>query len=103
MPHYVLLAFLFQVAAGPPRVEVRGVEVSGVWLGLSARSYVAVYLRGPEGIRLLAPDSATTWAPVDSGSASVELPVLPSGSLAPINCVITSREIYRWEAVSRSV
>src|SRR5262245_5527163 len=99
---YVLLIALLQVAT-PPRVEVRGVEVSGVWLGLSKKSYVAVYLRGPEGIRLLSPDSATTWAPLDSGAAPVELPALPSAALSPVNCVITDRDIYRWEVASRTV
>jgi len=85
-----------------PRVEVRGVEVSGVWLGLSARSYVVVFVRGPEGIRLLSPDSATTWAPLDSGAASVPFDALPSGALSPINCVVTADDIFRWEPATRS-
>ena len=99
---YLLLIALLQVAT-PPRVEVRGVEISGVWLGLSARSYVAVYLRGPEGIRLLSPDSAETWAPLDSGAIPVELPALPSAVMSPVNCIITDRDLYRWEVASKTV
>src|SRR5262245_24631301 len=101
MTHALLMALL-QIAT-PPRVEVRGVEVSGVWLGLSARSYVAVYLRGPEGIRLLSPDSTATWAPLDSGSTPIELPALPSAAMSPVNCVITQRDNYRWEVASKTV
>jgi len=97
----ILLIALLQIAT-PPRVEVRGVEVSGVWLGLSARSHVAVYLRGPEGIRLLVPDSSVTWAPIDSGAAPIELPPLPSAAMNPINCIINDRDIYRWEVGSRT-
>ena len=60
----LLLAFLglLYFRDPPPRVEVKGVEISGAWLTLTERSYVAVYLRGPDGLRLLTPDSATTWA-----------------------------------------
>ena len=97
----LLLALLMQSA--PPQLEVRGVEVSGVWLGLAAKSYVAVYLRGPEGIRLLSPDSVSTWAPLDSGAGSVELPLLPSAAISPVNCVVTEEEIYRWEIASKAV
>ena len=103
MSHYLLLALLFQASPPLPRVEVRGVEVSGVWLGLSAKSYLAVYLRGPEGIRLLSPDSTLVWTPLDSGPAALELPSLPAASLSPLNCVLTSRDIYRWDVASRSV
>ena len=78
-------------------------EVSGIWLGLSTKSYVAVYLRGPEGIRLISPDSVASWTPIDSGTAPVELPALPSAAISPVNCVITDRDIYRWEVASRSV
>jgi hypothetical protein len=100
MPHLLLIALL-QITP-PPRVEVRGVEVSGVWLGLSAKSLVAVYLRDAEGIRLLSPDSTETWAPLDSGGTPVELPPLPSAVLSPVNCVITDRDIYRWEVASKT-
>jgi len=86
-----------------PRVEVRGVEVSGVWLGLLVRSYVTVFLRGPEGIRLLSPDSAAVWAPHDSGARSVQFDGLPSAALTPLNCVVTAREVFRWEPASQSV
>lgn len=103
MSHFLLLALLLQASSGPPRVEVHGVEISGVWLGLSARSYVAVYLRGPEGITLLSPDSAVTWAPMDSGAAPVELPALPSAAMSPVNCVVTEDDLYRWETGSKSV
>jgi hypothetical protein len=101
MPHILLIALL-QIAT-PPRVDVRGVEVSGVWLGVSARSYVAVYLRGPDGIRLLSPDSASTWAPLDSGAAPVELPALPSAVLSPVNCIVTDRDIYHWDVASKTM
>jgi hypothetical protein len=87
----------------PPRVEVKGVEVSGAWLTLAERSYVAVYLRGPDGLRLLAPDSTTTWAALDSGAASVEFPALPTGEMTPVNCIVTGRDVFRWEPASRSV
>jgi hypothetical protein len=100
---HLLLALLIQSAPPLPKVEVRGVEVSGVWLGLSAKSYVAVYLRGPEGIRLLSPDSASRWAPLDSGAAPVELPSLPAAAISPVNCVVTEKDIYRWEIASKSV
>jgi hypothetical protein len=103
MAHHLILALLFQIPPGPPIVEVRGLEVSGVWLGLSAKSHVAVYLRGPEGIRLLSPDSASLWAPLDSGAAAVELPSLPSALIAPVNCIVTEEDIYRWEVGSKSV
>ena len=99
---FPLLIALLQVAT-LPRVEVRGVEVSGAWLGLSARSYVTVYLRGPEGIRLLSPDSAATWAPLDSGVRPVELPALPSAVMSPVNCIVTDRDLYRWEVASKTV
>jgi hypothetical protein len=91
MHHWLLLLLLQAARDTAPRIEVRGVEVSGAWLGLSARSYVAVFLRGPEGIRLLSPDSATTWTPLDTGTASVPLEGLPSAALAPVNCVVTAR------------
>ncbi len=80
-----------------PRIEVRGVEVSGAWLTLSASSYIAVYLHGPEGLRLLAPDTATAWTPTDSGATSVQFATLPAGVMAPINCVVTANELYRWD------
>ncbi|HKP29583.1 MAG TPA: hypothetical protein VJU15_09265 [Gemmatimonadales bacterium] len=99
---YLLLTALLQIAT-PPRVEVRGVEVSGVWLGLSSKSHVAVYLRGPDGIRLLSPDSLESWAPLDSGSVPVELPLLPSAAISPVNCIITERDVYRWEVATRTV
>jgi hypothetical protein len=102
MTYSMLLALLFQSPTSPPLVEVRGVEISGAWLGLAATSYVAVYLRGPEGIRLIYPDSAASWAPRDSGTAAVELPALPSAATSPVNCVITDRDIYRWEVETRA-
>ena len=103
MSHYLVLALLFQSAPEPRLVEVRGVEVSGVWLHLATRSHVAVYLRGPEGIRLLSPDSVSTWAPLDSGAAAVELSSLPSAAISPVNCVVTDNDIYRWEVASKAV
>ena len=99
---YLLLIALLQVAT-PPRVEVRGVEVSGAWIGLSAKSYVAVYLRGPNGTRLLSPDSAATWAALDSGASPVELPALPSAVMSPANCIVTDRDIYQWDVASKTV
>lgn len=102
MRYLVLALSILVFSETSPRVEVRGVEVSGVWLGLSSRSYVAVFVRGPEGIRLLHPDSATTWAPLDSGAASVQFDALPSGALSPTNCVVTAEELFRWEPATRS-
>lgn len=100
MPPLLLIALL-QIAT-PPRVEVRGVEVSGVWVGLAARSHVAVYLRGPEGIRLLSPDSSATWSAIDSGSAAIELPTLPSAAMNPVNCIITDRDTRRWDVGAKT-
>jgi hypothetical protein len=100
-PLLLLLGFLF-FRDSSPRVEVKGVEVSGAWLSLAVRSYVAVYLRSPEGLRLLAPDTAVTWAAHDSGAASVQFAPLPSGAMTPVNCVVTGRDLFRWEPASKS-
>lgn len=102
MRSLLLALSIFVFSDTLPRVEVRGVEVSGVWLGLSARSYVAVFVRGPEGVRLVHPDSAVTWTALDSGAASVQFDALPSGAMSPINCVVTANEIFRWEPASKS-
>jgi len=102
MRSLLVLACFLLLPADPPRVEVKGVEVSGAWLHLAERSYVAVYLRGPDGLRLLSPDSATTWAPLDSGAASVQFAPLPSGAMTPVNCVVTARDIFRWDPASKS-
>ena len=85
-----------------PRVEVRGVEISGVWLGLTERSHVAVYYRGPDGVRLLSPDSAASWTALDSGSVSIQLPSLPAAAMTPVNCVVTDRDVYRWDPLARA-
>ena len=97
----VLLCCLI-LPGDPPRVEVKGVEVSGVWLRLAARSHVSVYLRGPEGLRLVSPDSSTTWVALDSGAASVQFAPLPAGAMTPVNCVVTPRDIFRWDPASQT-
>lgn len=102
MHHWLVLLLLQAPPDTVPRVEVRGVEVTGAWLRLSARSYVTVFVRGPDGIRLLSPDSAMTWAPLDSGGVSVQLDGLPSAALSPINCIVTERDVFRWEPASQS-
>lgn len=97
MRYFLALLWLLAIPFTAPRIEVRGVEVSGAWITLSASSYIAVYHYGPEGLRLLAPDTATAWAPTDSGAASVQFESLPAGVMAPINCVVTANDVYRWD------
>jgi hypothetical protein len=105
MRHLLVLLCCLILPDDPPRVEVKGVEVSGVWLRLAARSHVTVYLRGPEGLRLISPDSSdssTTRVALDSGAASVQLAPLPAGAMTPVNCVVTPRDIFRWDPASQT-